>query len=96
MHLFIHSISFQIKNPQILESKIFIWKKNSLLQKVLYTQWIKSGRTWQKWHKNKAFGWYLFDSLSVNPTKWSNTLKQLVTISNELFECFWAFCGAGS
>ena len=31
------------------------------------------------------------NSLSTNPTKWLNTLKQLVT-SEELFECVWPFC----
>ena len=30
--------------------------------------------------------------LTVNPTKWSDTLKQFF----ELFECVWPFCGVGN
>ena len=29
----------------------------------------------------------LFNTLSVNPTSWSNTLKQLSAVADELFEC---------
>ena len=33
--------------------------------------------------------------LSANPTKWSNTFKQFVGNSDQLFECVWPFCGVG-
>ena len=35
--------------------------------------------------------------LSANITKWSNTLKQLITqIPGKLFECICSFCGIGA
>ena len=33
---------------------------------------------------------------SSNLTKWSNTLKNLSAIADELFECVWPFCGVGA
>ena len=38
----------------------------------------------------------LINSLSTNPTKWSETLKPFVTVADELFECVWPFCGVGA
>ena len=32
-----------------------------------------------------------FKPLSVNPTKWSITLKQFVGFVDELFQCVWPF-----
>ena len=37
-----------------------------------------------------------FYPLSANPTKWSNTLKIVKAIADELFECVWQFCGIGA
>ena len=37
-----------------------------------------------------------FNPLSANPTKWSNTLKQLTAKADELFECVWPFYGVGA
>ena len=34
--------------------------------------------------------------LSANPTKRSNTLKQLSAFPDELFECVWPYCGVGA
>ena len=34
----------------------------------------------------------MVNSLSANPTKWSNTLKQFVAKTDELFECVRPFC----
>ena len=36
-----------------------------------------------------------FDSLSANPTKWSNTLNSS-TVVDKLFECVWPFCRVGA
>ena len=34
-----------------------------------------------------------FNSLSANPTEWSNTLKTIRRqFPDKLFECFWPFC----
>ena len=34
------------------------------------------------------------NSLNVNPTKWSNTLKKISRLlGDELFECVWPFVG---
>ena len=37
----------------------------------------------------------VFNPLSANPAKWSNTLKQYNSsaTADELFECVWTFCG---
>ena len=37
-----------------------------------------------------------FNSLSTNPTKWSNTLTIRQQIADELFECVSPFCGVGA
>ena len=37
--------------------------------------------------------WKNLNSLSANPTKWSNTLKQF---ADKLFECVWPFCKIGA
>ena len=37
-----------------------------------------------------------FNPLSANPTKWWNTLKQIVAVVNKLFECVWPFCVDGA
>ena len=44
------------------------------------------------WGQNMAI---LVNPLSVNPTKWSNTLKLSRQIADELFECVWPFFGVG-
>ena len=33
---------------------------------------------------------------STNPTKWSNILKQLSAVADNLFECVWPFYGVGA
>ena len=38
---------------------------------------------------------WLFNSLSANPTKRSNTLKQFVSFCRRI-ECVWPFCGVGA
>ena len=40
--------------------------------------------------------WNQLNSLGAIPTKWSNTPKRLSVIADELFECVWSFCGAGT
>ena len=37
----------------------------------------------------------VLEPLTTSPTKWSNTLKQLVSNFCKLFECVWPFCGVG-
>ena len=39
---------------------------------------------------------YYLNPLSVNPTKWSDTLKQVVGFADKLFECVCSFCGVGA
>ena len=36
------------------------------------------------------------NSLSANPTEWSNTQTIRRQISDKLFECVWPFCGVGA
>ena len=38
----------------------------------------------------------LVNPLSTNPTKWSNTLKQFVSLADELLEHVWPFCKVGT
>ena len=38
----------------------------------------------------------IINPLNANPTKWSNTLYNSPAVADELFECFWPFCGFGT
>ena len=37
-----------------------------------------------------------FNPLSINPTKWSDTIKQFVSCCQQVVECIWTFCGVGA
>ena len=45
---------------------------------------------------NNKVHWLYINPLSANVTKWSNTLKNLSAVADELFECVWSFCGVGA
>ena len=46
-------------------------------------------------NKHRVFSGF-YNTLSANPTKWSNKLKQLSIFVDELFECVWPFCEVGA
>ena len=68
--------------------KLFLSKFSIILHQMLYN-------TWTYWN-NGSIGTNWVNPLSANPTKWSNTLKQFVGRSDELYECVWPFCGVGA
>ena len=48
-----------------------------------------------KCNRKVAIHFQVLNPLGTNPSKWSNTLKQLAA-ADELFEYVWLFCGVGA
>ena len=52
-------------------------------------------RFWKLYHYH-IWSILNLNPLSINPTKWSNTLNNSSAAADELFECVWTFCRVGA